>query len=197
MKGEDHTSNSYKHRNIDKTQVTIPTGLILAKIGAGSCFSIFTIQSYVKLLVDISLTVSVSKAKSFGMADSLSSTWTVPHGDAVCPTTAICFKLLIAFVLIGVWPAFWSLGATVAWPQERLEVLFYLELHYWHTVQGGEIDILEGVHDNVHNQVTWHTLPGCELVDTGNFTGSLVVGVLAALSSQWVTVIPDLLCTLT
>lgn len=35
------------------------------------------------------------------------------------------------------------------------------------------------MHDNVHNQVTWHTLPGCELEDTGNFTGSLVV------SYQW------------
>jgi len=24
----------------------------------------------------------------------------------------------------------------------------------------GEIDIIEGVHDNEHNQVTWHTAPG-------------------------------------
>ncbi|KAI5124643.1 hypothetical protein M0805_004252 [Coniferiporia weirii] len=56
----------------------------------------------------------------------------------------------------GVWPAFWTVGATETWPA------------------GGEIDIIEGVHDNVHNQVTWHTLPGCTLEDTGNFTGSLV-----------------------
>ncbi|THH09182.1 hypothetical protein EW145_g2200 [Phellinidium pouzarii] len=54
----------------------------------------------------------------------------------------------------GVWPAFWTVGDN--WPN------------------GGEIDIIEGVHDNVHNQVTWHTLPGCTLEDTGNFTGSLV-----------------------
>ena len=47
-----------------------------------------------------------------------------------------------------------------------------LELH-----QTGEIDIIEGVHDNVHNQVTWHTLPGCVLEDTGNFTGTLVVSI--------------------
>ena len=25
--------------------------------------------------------------------------------------------------------------------------------------QTGEIDIIEGVHDNEHNQVTWHTGP--------------------------------------
>ncbi len=27
-------------------------------------------------------------------------------------------------------------------------------------LQTGEIDIIEGVHDNEHNQVTWHTSPG-------------------------------------
>lgn len=41
---------------------------------------------------------------------------------------------------------------------------------------GGEIDVLEGVHDNEHNQVTWHTGPGCNLTPTNNFTGNLVVG---------------------
>lgn len=60
----------------------------------------------------------------------------------------------------GVWPAFWTLGANVTWPA------------------GGEIDILEGVHDNVHNQVTWHTEPGCNLTASpsgqNNFTGTPV-----------------------
>ncbi|KAG6381199.1 ribosomal L15-domain-containing protein [Boletus reticuloceps] len=54
----------------------------------------------------------------------------------------------------------------------------------------GEIDIIEGVHDNEHNQVTWHTAPGmankkkgfifinlhegCNLTTTTNFTGTVV-----------------------
>jgi len=54
----------------------------------------------------------------------------------------------------GVWPAFWTCGPN--WPY------------------GGEIDVLEGVHDNEHNQVTWHTGPGCYLTPNDNFTGSLV-----------------------
>lgn len=54
----------------------------------------------------------------------------------------------------GVWPAFWTCGPN--WPY------------------GGEIDILEGVHDNEHNQVTWHTGPGCNLTPNDNFTGSVV-----------------------
>ncbi|KZP31323.1 glycoside hydrolase family 16 protein [Athelia psychrophila] len=54
----------------------------------------------------------------------------------------------------GVWPAFWTCGPN--WPY------------------GGEIDVLEGVHDNEHNQVTWHTGPGCSLTAGDNFTGTVV-----------------------
>ncbi|KIL70806.1 glycoside hydrolase family 16 protein [Amanita muscaria Koide BX008] len=57
--------------------------------------------------------------------------------------------------MLGVWPAFWTVGAN--WPNL------------------GEIDIIEGVHDNEHNQVTWHTRDGCNLTTPTNYyTGSIV-----------------------
>jgi len=56
----------------------------------------------------------------------------------------------------GVWPAWWTVGGG-QWPYT------------------GEIDIIEGVHDNEHNQVTWHTGPNCNLTQNANFTGTIVV----------------------
>ncbi|PIL31983.1 hypothetical protein GSI_06687 [Ganoderma sinense ZZ0214-1] len=55
----------------------------------------------------------------------------------------------------GVWPAWWTLGGG-QWPYT------------------GEIDIIEGVHDNAHNQVTWHTGPNCYLNTNVSFTGTPV-----------------------
>lgn len=55
----------------------------------------------------------------------------------------------------GVWPAWWTVGGG-QWPYT------------------GEIDIIEGVHDNEHNQVTWHTGPNCNLTQNANFTGTIV-----------------------
>jgi hypothetical protein len=69
-------------------------------------------------------------------------------------------------------------------------------------LQTGEIDIIEGVHDNEHNQVTWHTstgyfqpvfctrkdanvMLGCNLTPPVNnsFTGTIVVSSVFARST--------------
>ncbi|KAF9785076.1 glycoside hydrolase family 16 protein [Thelephora terrestris] len=52
------------------------------------------------------------------------------------------------------WPAYWLLG-NGQWPNS------------------GEIDIIEGVHDNSHNQVTFHTKAGCYLDPSVNMTGTI------------------------
>jgi len=61
----------------------------------------------------------------------------------------------------GVWPAFWSNGPN--WPA------------------GGEIDIVEGVHDYTNNQATIHTSPGCSLTSSSSKTlsisGSVIGGI--------------------
>ncbi|KAF4615089.1 hypothetical protein D9613_003286 [Agrocybe pediades] len=55
----------------------------------------------------------------------------------------------------AIWPAFWTLGVGPTWPQN------------------GEIDILEGVHDNEHNQIAFHTNPGCMYDPNATFTGTI------------------------
>ncbi|KAL9043785.1 MAG: hypothetical protein Q9214_003038 [Letrouitia sp. 1 TL-2023] len=55
----------------------------------------------------------------------------------------------------GAWPAHWLLAEGVTWPQN------------------GEIDILEGANDQVNNQITLHTAPGCS-IDNQGFSGQLV-----------------------
>ena len=61
----------------------------------------------------------------------------------------------------GVWPAFWTLG-NGNWPYVRPFSSYRAHLRepIQYILQTGEIDIIEGVHDNQHNQVTWHTKPG-------------------------------------
>ncbi|KAF8509895.1 concanavalin A-like lectin/glucanase domain-containing protein [Hysterangium stoloniferum] len=56
----------------------------------------------------------------------------------------------------GTWPAFWLSGADGNWPYS------------------GEIDLIEGVNNNVHNTVSYHTGPGVCSYDTGTSqSGSL------------------------
>ncbi|KAA8893095.1 mixed-linked glucanase [Sphaerosporella brunnea] len=54
--------------------------------------------------------------------------------------------------ICGTWPAFWTLGDD--WPNN------------------GEIDIIEGVHDNAVNSMALHTSAGCTITGAGG-TGSL------------------------
>ncbi|EJD47662.1 hypothetical protein AURDEDRAFT_113324 [Auricularia subglabra TFB-10046 SS5] len=56
----------------------------------------------------------------------------------------------------SVWPGYWTLGMAEQWPG------------------AGEMDVLEGVHNNQHDQVTWHTSPGCNLTAPGNFSGTAI-----------------------
>lgn len=59
--------------------------------------------------------------------------------------------------ICGVWPAFWMLGTSATWPL------------------AGEIDIVEGVHDQRFNRMTLHTDAGVVVAnDTSSFTGDLV-----------------------
>ncbi|KAJ7783817.1 glycoside hydrolase family 16 protein, partial [Mycena maculata] len=68
----------------------------------------------------------------------------------------------------GVWPAFFGGGD---WPYtgeiDIIERVFcsFLQL---------PPDLSRGVHDNEHNQVTWHTGPGCTLALESNYTGTVV-----------------------
>lgn len=56
----------------------------------------------------------------------------------------------------GLWPAFWMFGPN--WPM------------------GGEIDIIEGVHNSESNSVTLHTGPGCQVSNQGAIKTTTFVG---------------------
>ncbi|KAK1045749.1 hypothetical protein LTR74_018085 [Friedmanniomyces endolithicus] len=53
----------------------------------------------------------------------------------------------------GTWPAFWTVGPN--WPNN------------------GEIDIIEGVHDQTTNLMTLHTSDNCSITNDNMFTGSI------------------------
>ncbi|KAK2804221.1 hypothetical protein FQN51_002310 [Onygenales sp. PD_10] len=55
--------------------------------------------------------------------------------------------------ICGTWPAFWTFGPN--WPNN------------------GEVDILEGVHDQTTNAMALHTSSGCSITDNGGFTGTI------------------------
>jgi len=59
----------------------------------------------------------------------------------------------------GTWPALWTCGEN--WPRTWLvSILAYVRLIF--TVDGGEIDLIEGVNNVSPNLVSLHTAPGCQ-----------------------------------
>ncbi|KAF5386130.1 hypothetical protein D9615_002503 [Tricholomella constricta] len=56
----------------------------------------------------------------------------------------------------GTWPAFWSLSRAGPWPN------------------GGEIDIIEGVHKNTQNLASLHTTPGCSMREPRGQNGQVI-----------------------
>ncbi|RDB16836.1 putative glycosidase C21B10.07 [Hypsizygus marmoreus] len=56
----------------------------------------------------------------------------------------------------GTWPAFWTLSRAGPWPN------------------GGEIDIIEGVHTNTKNLASLHTTPGCTMSEPRGQNGDTV-----------------------
>ena len=57
----------------------------------------------------------------------------------------------------GTWPAFWTYGIDPTWPN------------------GGEIDIIEGVHTDETNSMTLHTGPGCSITQEGTLESTELV----------------------
>ncbi|XP_044722013.1 glycosyl hydrolases family 16 domain-containing protein [Hirsutella rhossiliensis] len=55
--------------------------------------------------------------------------------------------------ICGVWPAFWTMAAHRPWPEL------------------GELDIIEGVNSQGHNNIALHTREGCQIANSGDFTG--------------------------
>lgn len=91
--------------------------------------------------------------KIYGTGLSVDSTFTY-SGTNLRPSVRISSQQSIDFGLLildavhlpygtGTWPAFWLSGADGNWPNS------------------GEIDIYEGVGDNVQNTVSYHTSAGC------------------------------------
>ncbi|PGH36908.1 endo-1,3(4)-beta-glucanase [[Emmonsia] crescens] len=56
--------------------------------------------------------------------------------------------------ICGTWPAFWTFGPN--WPNN------------------GEIDIIEGVHEQAGNFMAMHTRSGCSITNSGSFTGRIL-----------------------
>ncbi|KAH7072571.1 beta-1,3-1,4-glucanase [Paraphoma chrysanthemicola] len=55
--------------------------------------------------------------------------------------------------ICGVWPAFWTFEPNHPWPEL------------------GELDIIEGVNSQSHNNIALHTRKGCSISNGGDFTG--------------------------
>jgi hypothetical protein len=112
--------------------------------------------------LDSKVLASASKAK-LSITPDCSSLISIKRHGAVVRQFVDSNQRLLTERWVGVWPAFWTVGPD-PWPyvcEASHVLLVFTDL----VSQTGEIDIIEGVHDNEHNQVAWHSGPGVPLFD--------------------------------
>lgn len=73
----------------------------------------------------------------------------------------------------GTWPAFWYVLSVSRSIPSSFVLISSLRLVGPNWPAGGEIDIIEGVHNSATNSMTLHTSSGCTITNNNQFSGSI------------------------